>query len=69
MSSAFGAGRILIRRLGLLRKDRVFVFSVSQGKKNVDPLIKELVSSFRLVPRSLDAQEAKRLSSEAKAQR
>jgi hypothetical protein len=28
-----------------------------------------LVSSFNLVPRSLDAEEAKRLSSEAKAQR
>ena len=31
--------------------------------------MKELVSSFKLVPRSLDAEEAKRLSSEAKAQR
>jgi hypothetical protein len=32
-------------------------------------LVKELVSSFKLVPRKLDAEEAKRLSSEAKAQR
>src|SRR5437773_2739752 len=38
-------------------------------KKDLDPLVKELVSSFKLVPRNLDAEETKRLSSEAKAQR
>jgi len=55
--------------IGLLAKDGVFVLSVSPAKKDVDPLVKELVSSFKLVPRNLDAEETKRLSSEAKAQR
>ena len=52
--------------IGLAAKDGVFVLSVSPAKKNVDPLVKELVSSFKLVPRNLDAEETKRLSSEAK---
>ena len=55
--------------IGLAAKDGVFVLSVSPAKKDVDPLVKELVSSFKLVHRNLDAEEAKRLSSEAKAQR
>jgi hypothetical protein len=55
--------------IGLAAKDGVFVLSVSPAKKDVDPLVKELVSSFKLVPRKLDAEEAKRLSSEAKAHR
>ncbi len=56
--------------IGLAAKDGVFALSVSSpAKKGVDPLVKELVSSFKLVPRNLDAEEAKRLSSEAKAQR
>src|SRR5438034_1785885 len=54
--------------IGLAAKDGVFVLSVSPAKKDIDPLVKELVSSFKLVPRKLDAEEAKRLSSEAKAQ-
>jgi len=53
----------------LAAKDGVFVLSVSPAKKDVNPLVKELVSSFKLVPRNLDAEEAKRLSSEAKTQR
>jgi hypothetical protein len=55
--------------IGLAAKDGVFALSLSPAKKGVDPLVKELVSSFKLVPRNLDAEEAKRLSSEAKAQR
>ncbi len=55
--------------IGLAAKDGVFVLSVSPAKKEVDPLVKELVGSFKLVPRNLDAEEAKRLPSEAKAQR
>ena len=54
--------------IGLVAKDGVFVLSVSPAKKDVDPLVKELVSSFKLVPRNLDAEETKRLASEAKAQ-
>jgi hypothetical protein len=55
--------------IGLAAKDGVFVLSVSPAKKDADPLVKELVSSFKLVPRNLDTEETKRLSSEAKAQR
>jgi hypothetical protein len=56
--------------IGLASKDGVFALSVSSpAKKGVDPLVKELVSSLKLVPRNLDAEEVKRLSSEAKAQR
>ena len=55
--------------IGLAAKDGVFALSVSPAKKDIDPLVKELVSSFKLVPRTLDAEETKRLSSEAKTQR
>ncbi len=55
--------------IGLAAKDGVFVLSVSPAKRDVDPLVKELVSSFKLVLRNLEAEEAKRLSSETKAQR
>jgi hypothetical protein len=54
--------------IGLAAKDGVFVLSVSPAKKDVDPLVKELVSSFKLVPRTLNAEQTKRLSSEAKEQ-
>jgi len=54
--------------IGLAAKDGVFALSVSPAKKDIDPLVKELVSSFKLVPRNLDAEEVKRLSSEAKTQ-
>src|SRR6476620_11955667 len=54
--------------IGLAAKDGVFVLSVSPAEKDVDPLVKELVSSFKLIPQTLDAEETKRLSSEAKAQ-
>src|SRR5213083_3183303 len=55
--------------IGLAAKDGVFVLSVSPAQKDIDPLVKQLVSSFKLVPRNLNAEETKRLSSEAKAQR
>ena len=55
--------------IGLAAKDGVFVLSVSPAKKDLDSLVEELVSSFKLVPRTLDAEETKRLSSEAKTER
>ena len=55
--------------IGLAAKDGVFALSVSPAKKDIDPLVKQLVSSFKLVPRNLNAEETNRLSSEAKAQR
>src|SRR5262245_3072979 len=54
--------------IGLAAKDGVFVLSISPAKQDVDPLVKQLVNSFKLVPRNLDAEETKRLSSEAKAE-
>src|SRR5437762_5693081 len=50
--------------IGLVAKDGVFALSVSPAKKDIDPLVQQLVSSFTLVPRNLDAEETKRLSSE-----
>ena len=55
--------------IGLAAKDGVFVLSVSPAKKDLDSLVEELVSSFKLVPRTLDAEETKRLSSEATTER
>src|SRR5213080_3527516 len=55
--------------IGLAAKDGVFALSLSPAKQDIDPLVKELVSSFKLVPRKLDAEETKRLSSESKAPR
>ena len=55
--------------IGLAAKNGVFALSISPAKKDIDPLVKQLVSSFKLVPRNLNAEETKRLSSEAKAQR
>src|SRR5947207_13532203 len=51
--------------IGLAAKDGVFVLSVSPAKKHIEPLVKELVISFKLVPRNLEAEDVKRLSSEA----
>src|SRR5205809_6599488 len=53
--------------MGLAAKDGVFALSLTPAKKNIDALVKEMVSSFKLVPRTLDAEETKRLSSETKA--
>ena len=55
--------------IGLAAKDGVFALSVSPAKKGIDPLVKKLVSSFKLVPETWMLRETKRLSSETKAQR
>ena len=44
--------------IGLAAKDGVFVLSVSPAKKEVDPLVKELVGSFKLVPRNRRSEAA-----------
>jgi hypothetical protein len=54
--------------IGLAANDGVFVLSVSPARKDVDPLVKELVSSFKLVQQKLDPERVKNLASEAKAQ-
>ena len=53
--------------IGLAANDGVFVLSVSPAGKEVDPLVKELVSSFKLVHQKLDPERVKNLASEAKA--
>ena len=53
--------------IGLAANDGVFVLSVSPARKDIDPLIKELVSSFKLVHQKLDPERVKTLVSEAKA--
>jgi hypothetical protein len=53
--------------IGLAANDGVFVLSVSPARRDVDPLVKELVSSFKLVHEKLDPEHVKNLASEAKA--
>jgi hypothetical protein len=53
--------------IGLAANDGVFVLVVSPARKEVDPLVKELVSSFKLVHQRLDSKRIKNLASEAKA--
>jgi hypothetical protein len=53
--------------IGLAANDGVFVLSVSPARKEVDPLVKELVSSFKLAHQKLDPGRVKNLASEAKA--
>ena len=53
--------------IGLAANDGVFVLSVSPARREVDPLVKELVSSFKLVHQKLDPERVKNLASEAKA--
>ena len=53
--------------IGLAADDGVFVLSVSPARKDIDPLVKELVSSFKLVHQKLDPERVKTLVSEAEA--
>jgi hypothetical protein len=53
--------------IGLAANDGVFVLSISPARKDVDPLVKELVNSFKLVHEKLDSERVKNLASEAKA--
>lgn len=55
--------------IGLASKEGVFVLSVSPADKSTDPLVKEIVSSFKLVHRTLDVEEVKRVSLEASSKR
>ena len=51
--------------VGLAANDGVFVLSVSPARE--DALVKELVSSFKLVHQKLDPERVKNLASDAKA--
>ena len=51
--------------VGLAANDGVFVLSVSPARE--DALVKELVSSFKLVHKKLDPERVKNLASDAKA--
>jgi hypothetical protein len=56
--------RMISYLIGLASKEGVFVLSISPVDKSVDPLVKEIVNSFKLVHRKLDIEEAKRVSLE-----
>jgi tetratricopeptide (TPR) repeat protein len=49
--------------IGLGSEDGVFVLSISPIDKSVDPMVKEIVHSFKLAHKKLDAAEIKRISS------
>ena len=49
--------------IGLGSEEGVFVLSISPIDKSVDPMVKEIVHSFKLVHKKLDAAEIKRISS------
>jgi hypothetical protein len=53
--------------IGLAANDGVFVLSVSPAGKETYPLVKELVSSFKLVHEKLNPERVKNLASDAKA--
>ncbi len=50
--------------LALASKSGVFAMSISPVDASVDPQVKEIAASFKLVPRRLDPEEVKRLSLE-----
>src|SRR5262249_38681591 len=52
--------------IGLAANDGVFVLSVSPARKEVDPLVEQLLSSLKIVHQKLDPQRVKNLASEAK---
>ena len=55
--------------IGLASKEGVFVLSVSPADKSIDPLIKEIVSSLKLVHRKLDVEEVARVSLEVSSKK
>jgi len=48
--------------IGLLSKDGVYVFSISPAKQEIDAITKEIIASIKLIPKTLDIEEVKRLS-------
>ncbi len=52
--------------IGLAMQDGVFVFSISPADAKIDPMVKKLIASIRLVNEKLDVEaEAKRLVEES----
>lgn len=61
LHSAAGA-QMRIYMLALASDEGVFVLSISPASAGVDSLVREMAASFKLVNRTLDADEVKRLS-------
>lgn len=56
--------------IGVAMNDGVFVFSISPADAKIDPMVKKLIASIRLVNEKLDVEaEAKRLVEESNAKR
>lgn len=56
--------------IGLAMNDGVFVFAISPAEAKIDPMVKKLIASIRLVNQRLDIKaEAKRLVEESDAKR
>ena len=47
--------------IGLATKDGVYGLAISPADQNIDPVVKEIVDSFILVHKRLDADEVKSL--------
>jgi hypothetical protein len=57
-------GRMKVYLIALASKNGVFAMSISPADGNIDPQIKEIADSFKLVHRRLDPEEVKRISLE-----
>lgn len=53
----------VIYLIGLNLKAGVFVLSISPANRSIDPMVKNILSTLKLVNRRLDANEMERLSS------
>ncbi len=60
-------GQLNVYLIALASKSGVFAMSISPVDASVDPQVKEIAASFKLVQRRLDPDEVKRLSLEERA--
>jgi hypothetical protein len=60
-------GQMNIYMIALASKNGVFVLSISPVNASLDPMVKEMAGSFKLVNRALDAEEVKRRTLEERA--
>ena len=57
----------VIYMIGLASKEGVFALAISPAEKSIDSLVRDIVGSFKLVQRKLDADETSRVVSEIRA--
>jgi hypothetical protein len=60
-------GQLNVYMIAMASKNGVFVLSISPVNASLDPMVKEIAASFKLVHRPLDAEEVKRRTLEEKA--